>query len=84
MVARRPSLVCRALVAGSLATIVRAYIPAVPTNDTSLLASSQDFIQLQWNALGSSTSGFFRDSLSRQLVADNSTQTGVNYAARVR
>lgn len=54
----------------------RAYIPAVPTNDSSALAANQTdgswTIQLQWQP-----QGIFADGVSQQLRADNSTALAV-------
>ena len=57
-----------------LPLIVRAYIPALPSNDTSSLVESDDGIHIAWLPNGIVTA-----SVSRQLVADpidpNSTVT---------
>ena len=53
-----------------------AYIPAVPTNDTTALAANQTnggwTIQLQWQP-----QGIFADAVSQQLRADNTTTLAV-------
>lgn len=60
---------------------VFAYVPATPSNDTSFIGNSTDFIQINWLPLGVSA---YKDALSRQLVYTPPQQVGGVAGYRVR
>lgn len=61
--------------AAFIASTANAYIPAIPTNDTSTLVAADDFIQINWLPMGTSA---YKDALSRQL-ANTATPTVAGY-----
>lgn len=48
-----------------MSNVARAYVPAVPSNDTTTLIAADDFIQINWLPMGTSA---YKDALSRQLA----------------
>lgn len=58
-----------------IVSTANAYIPAIPTNDTSTLVAADDFIQINWLPMGTSA---YKDALSRQL-ANTATPTVAGY-----
>lgn len=62
---RQQVAVLLAITSSILVLRVHAYIPAYPTNDTSILRNETDFIQINWLPMGVSA---YKDALSRQLV----------------